>query len=204
MISPACTTVCALPPISEKEVLRYTGEKGASTETLSLLRKCVKECYGIFSNKVAYRILPIERTEDGLRIASLEICSQGLVKNLLNCEKVIVFGATAGFAIDRLIAKYARISPAKALMFHSIGAERVEALCDAFCKKMEDENKFALEPRFSPGYGDLPLELQKEILNLLNAGNTVGIGLNQSLLLSPSKSVTAFAGIKKTERKRKK
>ena len=39
------------------------------------------------------------------------------------------------------------------------------------------------------------LEHQKEILHLLNAGNLIGVCMNDSLLLSPSKSVTAFAGI---------
>jgi cobalamin-dependent methionine synthase I len=50
--------------------------------------------------------------------------------------------------------------------------------------------------RFSPGYGDMPLDLQGVILELLEAGKRLGIALGESKLMSPSKSVTALIGIK--------
>ena len=197
MISPVFVTNCKLPPISEKEVLRYAGDKNPSEEILALLRDCAEESKDAFADKVAYRILPIRRENNLLTIGSLKLYSKGLTKCLKNCDQVILLAATAGLEIDRLIAKHSRISPARALMLHSIGTERVEALCDAFCKAYEENENVRLTPRFSPGYGDLTLNAQKEILSLLNADRTVGIGLNESLLLSPSKSVTAFAGIER-------
>ncbi len=197
MISPVLTTLCNLPPISVNEVLRYAGDRSKTEEILALLRECTEECVGVFSNKVAYRILPIRRKDGKIIIGSMEIPSKGLAKNLESCDEVILFCACAGLKIDRLIEKYKTLAPTKALLFHAIGTERVEALCDAFCKALEQEKSLRLTPRFSPGYGDLPLNFQKDILNLLNAGNTVGVCLNESLLLSPSKSVTAFVGIKK-------
>ncbi len=196
MISPVLTCRYALPPISVSEVLRYAGDKSQDDAVLSLLRECIKESEGIFSNKVAYRIFPIQRKEEKLLIGSMEISSKGLSKNLEHCDEVILLCACAGLDIDRLIGKYSKLAPAKALLFHSIGTERVEALCDTFCREIEEKG-FKLGARFSPGYGDLPLAFQKDILTLLNAGNTVGVYLNESLLLSPSKSVTAFVGIKK-------
>ncbi len=195
MTYPICTAECVLPPISVKEVLRYAGEKAPSEEVLLLLQECMAECDGIFGTKVTYRIFPIERIDGKTKIGSMEIDSDGLKKNLINCDFVILFAATVGIGIDRLIGKYANLSPAKALLFHSIGTERVEALCDAFCEKFSTEKNVSLAPRFSPGYGDFSLEAQREILLLLNAGSTMGIGLSESLLLSPSKSVTALAGI---------
>ena len=80
-------------------------------------------------------------------------------------------------------------------MMQAIGAERIEALCDAFCDDMEKEMGVSLRPRFSPGYGDLPLSVQKDIISLLEAPKRIGLSLNDSLLMSPTKSVTAFAGI---------
>lgn len=200
MISPIFTETCLLPPISEKEVLRYAGDQNPTDETLTLLRDCIAECGGIVSDKVVYRILPTVQNEGKLHIGSMEILSKDLAKNLKYCDRVLILAASAGLAIDRLIAKYAILSPAKSLMLHSIGAERVEALCDAFCKKISEQEGIKLKPRFSPGYGDLALAYQKDILTVLNAGNTLGIGLNESMLLSPSKSVTAFAGIVRKER----
>ena len=54
-----------------------------------------------------------------------------------------------------------------------------------------------LRPRFSPGYGDLPLELQKDVFRVLDCPRKIGLSLNESLLMSPSKSVTAIIGIGK-------
>ena len=45
-----------------------------------------------------------------------------------------------------------------------LGTERIEALCDAFCRTMaETLPDSPLTARFSPGYGDLPLTLQEDI-----------------------------------------
>ena len=104
-------------------------------------------------------------------------------------------GATVGIALDRLIAKYSRISPAKALLLQALGAERIEALCDTFCDDIQKAHKIALKPRFSAGYGDLPLDTQNSIFGLLNLPKNIGLTLNDSMLMSPSKSVTAFIGI---------
>ena len=54
--------------------------------------------------------------------------------------------------------------------------------------------------RYSPGYGDLPLELQREIIRVLDCGRTIGITLTESLLMQPSKSVTAVIGMKEREK----
>ena len=62
--------------------------------------------------------------------------SQGLCRNLQGCDKVILFAATVGLAPDRLIARYGRLSPTKALCMQAIGAERIESLCDAFCDEL--------------------------------------------------------------------
>lgn len=126
---------------------------------------------------------------------SFSVCSEHLAKNLHRCRRVLLLAATAGVGIDRLITKYGRLAPSKALMFQAIGAELVEAVCDAFSKEYEEEHNCVLRPRFSPGYGDLPLETQKDIFAVLECAKWIGLTLNDSLLMSPSKSVTAFVGI---------
>ena len=78
------------------------------------------------------------------------------------------------------------------------GAERIECLCDIFCKEIrEDVEQLhrTVTPRYSPGYGDMPLEKQKDIFALLDCNRQIGISLNESLLMTPSKSVTAIFGI---------
>ena len=111
-----------------------------------------------------------------------------------------MFAATVGVGIDRLITRYSIVSPARSLMLQAIGTERAEALCDLFCREIAEEK--AREgsvtcPRFSPGYGDLPLELQKDIFAVLDCPRYIGVSLGESLLMSPSKSVTAIVGVRK-------
>ena len=54
---------------------------------------------------------------------------------------------------------------------------------------------WGLRPRFSPGYGDFPLEYQRELLGVLDAAKRIGLTLTDSLLMAPSKSVTAVIGV---------
>ena len=54
----------------------------------------------------------------------------------------------------------------------------------------------ALTERFSPGFGDLPLELQRQVTEALDCPRSLGITLGESLLMTPSKSVTAIIGMK--------
>lgn len=205
------TKTYAEPPICEKEILRYAGCKSSDEELLQLLRTCIEEVRGKLTYKVCYRELPVTITEETCDFDCLTVQSQNLAKNLQDCKTTILFAATLGVEIDRLIAKYGRISPSKALFFQAIGAERIEALCDAFCEEIERErnaegeqsgNCVSLRPRFSPGYGDLPLEIQKDIFQILDCSKRIGLSLNDSLLMSPSKSVTAFVGLVESENKK--
>ena len=55
-----------------------------------------------------------------------------------------------------------------------------------------------LTDRFSPGYGDLPLDLQPALCAALDAQRRLGLTVTDSLLLNPVKSVTAVIGLSPT------
>ena len=125
------------------------------------------------------------------------IKSKALSNSLRGCHKAVVFSATLGIESERLIQKHMRISAAKALCLEAIGNAQIEAVCDTFCDELKKENpSFSLVPRFSPGYGDLSLDFQRSLLTVLNASKNIGVSLNESLSMSPSKSVTAIIGLK--------
>lgn len=183
------------PPVDRDEIFRYAEMKEPTEEANRLLSQCLEEGKDAFSYRVCYRILPLEIQDGICTLEDFPLCSQNLNRHLSGCDRVAVFAATVGFGVDRLIGKYAALSPARALMFQAMGTERVEALCDAFCRFLNEKgHKTTL--RFSPGYGDLPLECQKTVFSLLDCTRTCGITLNDSLLMSPTKSVTAFVGLK--------
>ena len=201
------------PPICKKEILRYAGCKKSGQETLqlsaenavtcgtdqitALLEESLEEILPRLSYKVCYIELSLVIEDDVCDFGCMRIQSKDLVKNLQGCDKVVLFAATIGVEMDRLIARYGHLSPAKAVMLQAIGAERIEALCDVLCEEVQrmKTQAMSLRPRFSPGYGDLPLETQKDIFRVLNCSKNIGLSLNDSLLMSPSKSVTAFVGL---------
>ena len=191
------------PPLDRREALRYAGARELPPEQAPLFDECVAELLPLLSYKVCWRFFPVvvatassplQINSDELDLGFAKVASKSLAANLSGCKKIQLFAATVGITPDRLVAKYGRISPVKALFCQAIGAERIEALCDVFCKEIASQEG-ALRPRFSPGYGDLPLELQSQIFAVLDCSRKIGLSLTSSLLMTPTKSVTAIAGV---------
>lgn len=192
--------IYTLPDFDSSEILRYARVKESDLATDRLLFECcdmLKE----LSGAVCFCEVPVKVCQDGVNLDFVKVKSTGLAKNLKNCQSAVIFAATAGAKIDRLIEKYNRIDLSRAVMLQAVGTERVEALCDLFSRDIELQKKQKGEftrPRFSPGYGDLPLEIQRDIFRVLDPFKNIGVSLCESLLMTPSKSVTAIIGVGKT------
>ena len=191
----ALTKTYSAPPVCHREIMRYARCKNPDSNVLVLCNECLNEVKDGLVFKVSYIELPLKITDNVCDFGAFAVKSNDLTRNLEGCKSVIVFAATIGVAPDRLVAKYSRISPAKALMHQAIGVERIESLCDMFQNDLKATYNISNKPRFSAGYGDLPLNTQTDIFNVLNCAKTTGLTLNDNLIMSPSKSVTAFIGV---------
>lgn len=176
----------APPPVCEREIWRYAACRQADEGVRALLAECLREALPQLSYTVCF---------EEIDPSPFTARSEALSRHLDGCERVVLMAATVGIALDRLIARYGRLSPAKAVLLQAIGTERVEALCDTFCAELAEETGLSPRRRFSPGYGDLPLDCQRDILPLLEADRRIGVMLSEGMLMSPSKSVTAFVGL---------
>ncbi len=191
-----------LPLPDRKTLLRYAGAAANAADDpalSSLLEECITELSSITTGWICYGVFPLEEAGEYLHAGFAPLPSRILREHWQDCREVLVFAATVGLTFDRAVTRAAARSPAKALLLDALGTERVEALCDAFCHRMAtawEEKNAILTPRFSPGYGDLPLTFQREIFRSLNCSQHIGLTLNQSLSMSPSKSVTALVGIR--------
>ncbi len=183
------------PELNRREIRRYAG-CGRDGE-LPLLDECLQELLPQLSYKVCYTLCDIVHDGDTLTVGTVKTDSTALCKNLNGCERAVIFTATVGLAPDRLVRKYGVLSPSKAVVMQAIGAERIESLCDTFCREWEGQGLY-LRPRFSPGYGDLPLSAQQDIFALLDCPRKIGVTLTEHLLMMPSKSVSAIVGISET------
>lgn len=182
---------------SVREVLRY-----ARAEDSEQIRELIFECEREIRDKISYSICYVEcevKESDGVVDLGFTECrSADLAKDLRGCTRAVVFVATIGMGIDRLISRYSRISPSRAVILHALGAERVEKLCDVFCDELAKKEKkegYTLRPRFSPGYGDLSICTQSDIFRVLDCPRKIGVALGENLLMTPSKSVSAIIGI---------
>ena len=183
------------PIIDRREVLRYAGVRESDESIEYLPDRCIVEASDKITYKLCYREFDISITEDEMNLGFAKTRSELLKKRLLGCNKIVLFCATVGQDIDRIIAKHSITSPSTAVIMQALGSERVEALCDAFCDEMK--NKYGdITSRFSPGYGDLPLSLQKDIFLALEPTKLLGVTLNSDLFMTPPKTVTAIIGIK--------
>lgn len=143
--------------------------------------------------------VPVSVEGDRVRFSGCApVSSRSLAKNLEGCSSALLFAATIGAAADRQ-RRYAAVrSPAEAVVLDAMGTAGIEAFCDRLCDGWRQEyaaKGLFLRPRFSPGYGDLPLEFQGTLLPLLDSGRQAGITLTESLLMTPQKSVSAIVGL---------
>lgn len=193
-----CVKAYEAPPLDLREIWRYAGARSAVEAQEQLLRECILELGDQTVYRVCYREFPVACENGAVDLGFTKVSSASLAKHLSGCRSAVVFAATVGTAIDRLITRYSAVSPSRALLFDAIGTERVEALCDVFCGELATEKQYhglSLRSRFSPGYGDLSLSVQSEIFSVLDCPRKIGLSLGQGLLMSPTKSVTAIVGI---------
>lgn len=188
------------------ETARYLGYKKSNPpeeKIKSLIEKAGMEMGKVLQPQGVYEIynLKILENNDGsynIQFADVNITSKSLGLNLKDCNHIVLMAATIGPQIDAYIRRaqitdsvYASICQATGAMYIE---EVVNKLNNEIKNKAYEESKTAC-PRFSPGYGDVSLAVQKDFFRLLNCSR-IGLTLMPSLIMAPEKSVTAFIGLK--------
>lgn len=181
--------------ISKKAVEEYLGYYGIKAD--EGINGLIEESRNEFLKHVDYRACicktDVSQSNGCVCLDFMKTESKSLCGNLKNCESAYIFAATTGAAVQRFISKSSLISPLKGVVADCIGSAAIEAFCDFINRSLGDTDY--LRPRFSPGYGDLPLTCQQTLLDFLEAKKTIGLALTESGMLTPVKSVTALIGI---------
>ncbi|MBO4858429.1 MAG: hypothetical protein J5527_07935 [Treponema sp.] len=186
------------------ETARYLGYRKTSLpddQIAALIDECIRELYSVISPQAVYDFFELETVHSQtISFADVKIVSVDLARNLNGCTKVALLAATIGPQVDAAIRRCQTLNPAKASVMQAAGAMYIEKFVDL----VNDEIKKAVcdsaagkdvvcKPRFSPGFGDVSLEVQKDFFRLLPCAR-IGLTLMDSLIMSPEKSVTAFVG----------
>lgn len=186
--------------INREEAFRYMGISGEpDSRTISAADECEQLLLKAASPKFHWIFAEIsEMKAEGISLTGHKLTLRGndISGHLRECFGAVLLCATLGEGVDRLLRKLQSEDMAKAVIADSMASAAIEQVCDAAEEKIRErfQDKF-MTWRFSPGYGDFPLETQREFLAAVNASRTVGIFLTDGGLLTPTKSVTAVIGI---------
>lgn len=189
-----------LDSLNRAEAIRYLGDaKVEMNDSMQhLLDECEAEVLQNADPKYLTKVidLPCEPLMQGHDI-------QG---HLAGCGRAVLMCCTLGGGIDRMLRKAQVTDMSKAVVLDvlsSVAVEQVGVKVDNIVKERYPDQYFTF--RFSPGYGDLPISLQKWFLNELDAPKRIGLMTNDQYLLTPTKSITAVSGMsdKPIERKRR-
>lgn len=175
--------------VNIREALRYLGVKGDDAGLLPQMEALARE----LQDRITPRFTWVLTTPEALALPG-----NTARRMLKDCPQCAVLVCTLGAEFDRWMRQLTLRDMARAVMLDALGSAFVEAGCDA----AEDAIRARfpgkhLTDRFSPGYGDLPLDVQPALLALAG-GARMGVTLTDTMLMLPQKSVTAVLGIADT------
>ena len=188
------------------EVLRYMGcpPDRADPATRALAEDCAAQVLQTVTPRWTYRVFDLDFEEGGVRMGGLLLPGEDLRMHLKGCERAALFCATLGAGADALIRRAESGDMVRALALDCAAAAAVEEVCDQIELELQAIFPGCSFPfRYSPGYGDLPLTLQGDLLALLDAPRRVGLTASASNILLPRKSVTAILGVAQSPIERK-
>lgn len=140
-------------------------------------------------------LFDIEKSKNSVHLLGTNIVLSGNLAtyHFASCNKIFVVLATMGMESELLLARTFAQSSEKAVVLDACLTMLIESYLDSVETNLPHYGK--LTNRISCGYGDLALSHQKDLLKTVN-GNKIGVYLNDSLMLTPNKSVIALIGVK--------
>lgn len=197
------------------EAARYLGYNKSNSpdeQVYNLIKTACTELFNVFTPKAVYdcfdlKIETIELASDSasnslvqkpkISFADVSFYSESLGINLKNCRQIYLVAVTIGPQVDAFIRRTQALDSVKASILQAAGAmlaEKTIEFINAQIKDIAASQNTKCKPRFSPGYGDVPLTIQKDFFRLLPCSK-IGLSLMDTLIMSPEKSITAFIGM---------
>ncbi len=194
-----------LTELNHNEVLLYLGYKGQEIDPSleNQISRCIGKVMKTARPRLVYRRIPVL---DGA-IPPLVLEGNDIRELLSTCHEAIIMAATLGSEAETLLRRMEVMNMADALIMDSAESTAIENVCNNFESDLRKElsaDGLFLTDRFSPGYGDLPLESQKQISAFLDTEHRIGLTITENHLMIPRKSVTCIMGISRVEQKLRK
>lgn len=146
----------------------------------------------------AFGVREVGEAEVRLEGCALRLSGRDIARHLRDATEVVLMAVTLGAGVDRELRRLALTDPLGQVLFDAAATEAIEREADRVEAQVRGDagaRGLYCSWRFSPGYGDLPLEVQSGFLATIDATRRLGITCTPSNLMVPTKSVTAIVGL---------
>lgn len=192
-----------LPNIPYEEIVHYLGCQEVDERTKGQILSAIEKIKRLAKPKIVYQIVDIHGCENALNIP---LSGNDIEELLSTCDQAVFLAATLGSAIDVETKRLSIQDMGDMLVFDAVSNAGIEAVADTFQEELRQqflkEGRY-LSDRFSCGYGDLSISIQKQFCEALDTKRKIGLYVNASSLLMPLKSITAIIGISKEKQKKR-
>ena len=188
--------------IKTEEVLRYLGYKDNKPDegVLENIKKCRAVLQKSLSLRYVYSFFDTSISDGGIAVTGTKLRFPSLDVTMLlqDCKKIVLMAVSLGQEFERVLRETEVKSLADALVLDACGSAAIEELCDMVEEKIRGMFRLMgddITDRLSPGYGDFPITVQRDFLNILDTQRRIGLTCTDTYILTPRKSVTAVMGI---------
>ena len=199
----------SITSIDQTEALRYLGygENTPDEKIQEIINDCEQELLKVIAPRFLYRRFDIMREDKNIFLdnCKLKLTGTDINSHLTDCNSLVLMCVTLSVGADKLIRINQINDMTRAVILDSLASAAVEQVCNKVEEEIRNEFPNLYQTwRYSPGYGDLTIDIQHDFLNVLNAQKKIGLCVNESNILIPRKSVTAIIGLSEHEITQKK
>lgn len=178
--------------LDTRTALRYLGAAGWTPDeaTVQLLARAESVLRAAATPRGIWRPLP-------LSVLPLDTAGTDLARHLKGCTGMVLMAATLGSGVDAALRRLCLQDIALGTVADAVASVLLEQVCDSFeaeIRRQVTGTDRYMTGRYSPGYGDCPLTLQRDLCLALDTVRGIGLCLTPDCLMTPRKSVTAILG----------
>lgn len=189
-----------LAKVNKEDIYRYLNAKQEIDVTWkTFIDEIILEVMDLIAPVYTSVMSRLECDKDRIKLIDygFEFTSRQFSKHIEGSKNLLIVAATIGHGIERKIKYYFTSNPTRAIIIDACGSAIIEAYCDCIEEVLLSEaakDFKGFTPRFSPGYGDLTLGVQRKMFEQFEFSKKTGIHLSQGDLMIPQKSVVFLIG----------
>ncbi len=194
--------------VDKTEALRYLGYAGqvVDDQLMSRFDRARSICEELNASGMA-KSFPIasficddQGVECGVQLKNTPLVLRGYstAEHLNGAREAVLLAVTLGLQSENMLRREAAQSTVDGVLVDACASAMTEDAADVLCAIIQtraEERGYRAAGRFSPGFGDFPLEVQQAFLDAIGAAKALGISVTQGNLLVPAKSITAVVGL---------